>query len=43
MARTVADLVAGETRIDTAEAVDVPYSGFFGQMAGLGTRMMVVG
>lgn len=38
MALTVAGLVAGGTRIDTTEAVDVSYPGFFGQMAGLGAR-----
>lgn len=36
MVRTVAGLVAGGTRIDTAEAVDVSYLGFFREMAGLG-------
>jgi hypothetical protein len=28
------DFVAGGTKIDMAEAVDVSYPGFFGQMAG---------
>ena len=36
MARTVAGLVAGGTRIDTAEAVDMSYPGFFREMEGLG-------
>ena len=38
MALTVAGLVAGGTRIDTTEAVDVSYPGFFQRMAGLGAR-----
>jgi 3-phosphoshikimate 1-carboxyvinyltransferase len=37
----VAGLVAGGTQIDTAEAVDVSYPGFFGHMAGLGARVRV--
>ena len=41
MALTVAGLVAGETKIDTAEAVDVSYPGFFEQMARLGARVSV--
>jgi 3-phosphoshikimate 1-carboxyvinyltransferase len=41
MALTVAGFVAGETKIDTAEAVDVSYPGFFGQMAELGARVQV--
>jgi 3-phosphoshikimate 1-carboxyvinyltransferase len=42
MALTVAGLVAGGTRIDTAEAVDVSYPGFFREMAKLGARVEVV-
>jgi 3-phosphoshikimate 1-carboxyvinyltransferase len=41
MALTVAGFVAGGTRIDTAEAVDVSYPGFFQQMAGLGAKVKV--
>ena len=41
MALTVAGLVAGGTRIDTAEAVDVSYPGFFQEMGKLGARMSV--
>jgi 3-phosphoshikimate 1-carboxyvinyltransferase len=41
MALTVAGLVAGGTRIDTAESVDVSYPGFFQQMAGLGAKVQV--
>jgi len=41
MALTVAGLVAGGTRIDTAEAVDVSYPGFFQEMAKLGARVEV--
>lgn len=41
MALTVAGFVAGGTEIDTAEAVDVSYPGFFEQMKGLGARVMV--
>jgi 3-phosphoshikimate 1-carboxyvinyltransferase len=41
MALTVAGLVAGKTRIDTAEAVDVSYPGFFEQMKGAGARVSV--
>jgi 3-phosphoshikimate 1-carboxyvinyltransferase len=41
MALTVAGLVAGGTRIDTAEAVDVSYPGFFREMAMLGARVEV--
>jgi len=40
-ALTVAGFFAGGTKIDTAEAVDVSYPGFFGQMAGLGARVSV--
>lgn len=39
MALTVAGFVAGETRIDTAEAVDVSYPGFFQEMNKLGARV----
>jgi 3-phosphoshikimate 1-carboxyvinyltransferase len=41
MALTVAGLVAGGTRIDTAECVDVSYPGFFKAMNGLGARAML--
>nr|WP_292478220.1 3-phosphoshikimate 1-carboxyvinyltransferase [Methanothrix sp.] len=41
MALTVAGLVAGETKIDTAEAVDVSYPGFFMEMERLGARVRV--
>lgn len=41
MALTVAGLVAGQTRIDTAEAVDVSYPGFFEEMGRLGARVRV--
>jgi 3-phosphoshikimate 1-carboxyvinyltransferase len=41
MALTVAGFVAGGTEIDTAEAVDVSYPGFFEQMKGLGARVEV--
>ena len=41
MARTVAGFVAGETRIDRAEAVDASYPRFFQEMAGLGARVSV--
>jgi 3-phosphoshikimate 1-carboxyvinyltransferase len=41
MALMVAGLVAGGTRIDTAESVDVSYPGFFGAMAGLGAKVQV--
>jgi 3-phosphoshikimate 1-carboxyvinyltransferase len=41
MALTVAGFVAGGTRIDTAEAVDVSYPGFFDQMKGLGAKVEV--
>jgi 3-phosphoshikimate 1-carboxyvinyltransferase len=36
MALTVAGFVAGDTRIDTAESVDVSYPGFFQEMMRLG-------
>lgn len=41
MALTVAGFVAGETKIDTAEAVDVSYPGFFMEMKRLGARVSV--
>ena len=41
MALTVAGFVAGETKIDTAEAVDVSYPGFFMEMERLGARVRV--
>jgi 3-phosphoshikimate 1-carboxyvinyltransferase len=41
MALTVAGLVAGETKIDTAEAVDVSYPGFFQEMKKLGAKVSV--
>ena len=41
MALTVAGFVAGGTEIDTADAVDVSYPGFFEQMEGLGARAVV--
>ena len=41
MALTVAGFVAGKTEIDTAEAVDVSYPGFFEQMRGLGAELTV--
>ena len=41
MALTVAGFVAGGTKIDTAEAVDVSYPGFFQQMEGLGARVQI--
>ncbi|MHB8119988.1 MAG: hypothetical protein ACYDHX_14910 [Methanothrix sp.] len=41
MALKVAGFVAGGTRIDTAEAGDVSYPGFFGQMAGLGAGGLI--
>lgn len=39
MALTVAGFVAGDTKIDTAEAVDVSYPGFFTEMERLGARI----
>jgi 3-phosphoshikimate 1-carboxyvinyltransferase len=39
MALTIAGLVAGGTRIDTAESVDVSYPGFFQKMAGIGASI----
>jgi 3-phosphoshikimate 1-carboxyvinyltransferase len=39
MALAVAGFVAGDTEIDTAEAVDVSYPGFFQQMKGLGAMV----
>ncbi|HPE64442.1 MAG TPA: 3-phosphoshikimate 1-carboxyvinyltransferase, partial [Methanothrix sp.] len=41
MALTVAGLVAGDTRIDTAESVSVSYPGFFEEMAKIGCRVEV--
>ncbi|VVB68964.1 3-phosphoshikimate 1-carboxyvinyltransferase [uncultured archaeon] len=41
MALAVAGFVAGKTRIDTAESVDVSYPGFFQEMAKLGARVSV--
>jgi 3-phosphoshikimate 1-carboxyvinyltransferase len=41
MALTVAGFVVGETKIDTAEAVDVSYPGFFDQMKGMGAKVEV--
>ena len=41
MALTVAGFVARGTKIDTAEAVDVSYPGFFEQMEGLGANLTV--
>jgi 3-phosphoshikimate 1-carboxyvinyltransferase len=39
MALAVAGMVAGDTRIDTAESVDVSYPGFFQEMAKLGAKV----
>jgi 3-phosphoshikimate 1-carboxyvinyltransferase len=41
MALTVAGLVAGDTRIDTAESVSISYPGFFEEMARIGCRVEV--
>ena len=41
MALTVAGFVAGGTQIDTTEAVEVSYPGFFQQMAGLGAGSLM--
>jgi len=41
MALAVAGMVAGGTKIDTAESVDVSYPGFFLEMAKLGARVSV--
>jgi 3-phosphoshikimate 1-carboxyvinyltransferase len=41
MALTVAGLVAGDTRIETAESVSVSYPGFFEEMARIGCRVEV--
>lgn len=41
MALTVAGLVAGKTRIDTAESVDVSYPGFFQEMIRLGADVQL--
>ncbi|MDM7912628.1 MAG: 3-phosphoshikimate 1-carboxyvinyltransferase, partial [Methanotrichaceae archaeon] len=42
MALTVAGFVAGDTKIDTAESVDVSYPGFFQAMKSLGADVGVV-
>jgi 3-phosphoshikimate 1-carboxyvinyltransferase len=39
MALTVAGMVAGDTKIDSAESVDVSYPGFFLAMKGLGAEI----
>jgi 3-phosphoshikimate 1-carboxyvinyltransferase len=41
MALALAGLSAGETRIDTAETVDVSYPGFFEEMQKLGARVQL--
>ena len=41
MALTVAGLVAGDTRIETAESVSVSYPGFFEEMSRIGCRVEV--
>jgi 3-phosphoshikimate 1-carboxyvinyltransferase len=41
MALALAGLAAGETRIDTAETVDVSYPGFFEEMRKLGARVQL--
>lgn len=41
MALTVAGLVAGDTRIETAESVSISYPGFFEEMAKIGCRVEV--
>jgi 3-phosphoshikimate 1-carboxyvinyltransferase len=41
MALTVAGFVAGGTKIDTAEAVNVSYPGFFQEMELLGAKVSV--
>lgn len=41
MALTVAGLVAGDTTVDTAEAVSVSYPGFFEEMARIGASVQV--
>ncbi len=41
MALTVAGLIAGDTRIDTAESVSISYPGFFKEMARIGCRVEV--
>jgi len=38
MALTVAGMVAGDTKIDTAESVAVSYPGFFEEMVRLGMQ-----
>lgn len=40
MALTLAGIVAGDTRIDTAESVDVSYPGFFVDMRRLGVNLI---
>jgi len=42
MALAVAGLVAGKTKIDTAESVDVSYPGSFQEMAKLGARVKLL-
>jgi 3-phosphoshikimate 1-carboxyvinyltransferase len=39
MALTVAGFAAGDTKIDTAESVDVSYPGFFQEMIRLGANI----
>ncbi len=41
MALTVAGLGAGDTTVDTAEAVSVSYPGFFEEMARIGASVQV--
>lgn len=41
MALAIAGMAAGNTRIDTAECVDVSYPGFFQEMARIGARISV--
>jgi len=41
MALTVAGLVAGDTKIETAESVSISYPGFFEEMAKIGCRVEV--
>jgi 3-phosphoshikimate 1-carboxyvinyltransferase len=42
MALTVAGLTVGNTRIDTAETVDISYPGFFKDMTNLGAAMRII-
>jgi 3-phosphoshikimate 1-carboxyvinyltransferase len=42
MALTVAGMAAGNTRIDTAESVDVSYPGFFQQMKSMGADVSLL-